>query len=739
MKLKSMQATFGRLDSKRLELQPGLNIISGGNESGKSTWTEFLTAMLYGVDTRARGKGAELPVRTKYDPWNGKPMAGRLELEWQGRHIALERTSELSPLGSLRAIDADTGLSVPELSDAHCGEALTGVEESVFQRSALLRQHGAFVSAAPELEKRLSGLVTAGSEDYAYGEVEGKLKKLQNALQYNQSGTLPRLRSEIEEIEKRLNESSALRRRQNNLLSELQARQAEEAELARIHSALELRERRRLRRAAADSRQRLAEAQAERQALTEACLALPDTETIESLLAQVRALKKAVQTAEMDDAIAPIEQPEEPKDNPFRAYIDLPADEIAVEDKLFAESVRQVREAELLPKPWKLTLWLVAGLLIGFLLLAGSYLYRDRLGDFVWALGGIGCLVILLTLILHVRSRKRIGQARSTAAETLRRYGSADADQLRSRAAEQRREIDAYRAAKALADAALAARKTRDDQLQQQSRTLLQTLAGHGADCSGLDDAEAWLRDGLQTHQRLESATRAERQRADQYALLKEHEGEEAPNEADPAEDLSAYDPAIIRDRLSRSRAALIPLRSEADRLAGSLEQLGDPLLLEAQKAEKQAELRRLERRYIALQLARKELGRADETLRERFAPLLCKKAGALFQQLTDGKYDRVSLDRDMRVTVHPTGSPTDRSLSYLSGGTVDQLYLALRLAICDLLLPDCPIILDDALVYYDDERLKTALQVLRDLAEQRQILLFTCTDREKRILDARA
>ena len=90
-----------------------------------------------------------------------------------------------------------------------------------------------------------------------------------------------------------------------------------------------------------------------------------------------------------------------------------------------------------------------------------------------------------------------------------------------------------------------------------------------------------------------------------------------------------------------------------------------------------------------------------------------------------------------MRVTVHPTGSTTDRSLSYLSGGTVDQLYLALRLAICDLLLPDCPIILDDALVYFDDERLRVALEVLRELGRQRQILLFTCTDREKRMLDA--
>ncbi|MCR5552981.1 MAG: ATP-binding protein, partial [Oscillospiraceae bacterium] len=68
MKLKSMQATFGRLDRKKLDLQPGLNVISGGNETGKSTWAEFLTAMLYGVDTRARGKGAELPVKTKYEP-----------------------------------------------------------------------------------------------------------------------------------------------------------------------------------------------------------------------------------------------------------------------------------------------------------------------------------------------------------------------------------------------------------------------------------------------------------------------------------------------------------------------------------------------------------------------------------------------------------------------------------------------------------------------------------------------
>ena len=115
---------------------------------------------------------------------------------------------------------------------------------------------------------------------------------------------------------------------------------------------------------------------------------------------------------------------------------------------------------------------------------------------------------------------------------------------------------------------------------------------------------------------------------------------------------------------------------------------------------------------------------------------MLCRRAGELFSELTGGAYDRVSLDRDMQVTVHPAGSAVDRPLSLLSGGTVDQLWLALRLAICDLLLPEAPIVLDDALVYFDDERLKTALTLLRKLGKTRQILLFTCQDREKRILD---
>ena len=75
-----------------------------------------------------------------------------------------------------------------------------------------------------------------------------------------------------------------------------------------------------------------------------------------------------------------------------------------------------------------------------------------------------------------------------------------------------------------------------------------------------------------------------------------------------------------------------------------------------------------------------------------------------------------------------------DRRILQLSTGTADQLYLALRLAICDAALPaDAPLLLDDALLNFDDQRLGQAMTLLRELSAQRQILLFSCSGREVR------
>ena len=137
---------------------------------------------------------------------------------------------------------------------------------------------------------------------------------------------------------------------------------------------------------------------------------------------------------------------------------------------------------------------------------------------------------------------------------------------------------------------------------------------------------------------------------------------------------------------------------------------------------------------YNALGLALDALRTANQHFQTRFAPALGQRITELFSQLTEGRYQSIVLDRDFHLSAEPAGDPIYRDSAFLSTGTLDQLYFATRLAICETVLPAekrVPLILDDALANFDDDRCKTALRLLKDLSRHRQILLFTCHSRE--------
>lgn len=734
MIIRRMQATFGHLDNQKLELQPGLNVISGSNEAGKSTWAEFLMAMLYGVDTRVRARGQELPIKTKYAPWSGKPMTGRMELEQNGRRLVLERTSETGPMSSFSARDAGTGCPVEELTARHCGAALTGVEAGVYQRSAFLRQRRPAVTADPMLEKRLSSLVTTGVEDYAYGEIDEKLKKMQTALWYNQTGALPKARTALNEKETALTKFTELQKKRNELYGEIQNAQEKQAELNRVLNALDLLQQRKVYAAVEDARAALTEAERERDHWQAICEPLPKADVLGTMKGELRSLRTASEEAAEEARRNPVTLPELPEDLRFTGMSGQ-----QVREKTQADAA-EVRKSLDLPSKssviFRLIKWLIPAMLCFGLCFVLWRFVSFPYSDIVrWVLLGLGCAWALFSVIRFCRIQSKNRKVKEKADALLAFYGTENAYGIVQQGAEYVRRLDAARTARTLATHEIEKRNEQAKQNTERQAAFLDGLRLNGANCDSLDQAEAWIFDAMQGRQKLEEANRNVELRKRELEQLTRT----VPTPPDLTTDLSPYletDPAEIKAQLSQCGKTLSALRSEADRLSGAIGQKGDPLVLNAEKEVLEKEVQRLETRYAALELSRTALRQADAEVRSRFAPLLCQRASDIFYELTEGKYDHIQLDRDLHVTVHPVNSTAYRSLSYLSGGTADQLYLALRLAICDLLLPDAPIVLDDALVFFDDERTKLALSVLKKLGKSRQILLFTCQKREKTLLD---
>lgn len=166
----------------------------------------------------------------------------------------------------------------------------------------------------------------------------------------------------------------------------------------------------------------------------------------------------------------------------------------------------------------------------------------------------------------------------------------------------------------------------------------------------------------------------------------------------------------------------------------GQAETLGQETNLRAQLKQIRQKIERLEDTYAALELAQKALSTATSELQRRFAPRISKRAQELFSKLTAGRYQRMMLAEDLSIHVSTEEETTMRPSQWRSDGTVDQLYLALRLAVAEELTPDAPLVLDDAMVRFDDTRLKTALNILTEMADTKQVILFTCQGREKKL-----
>ena len=144
-----------------------------------------------------------------------------------------------------------------------------------------------------------------------------------------------------------------------------------------------------------------------------------------------------------------------------------------------------------------------------------------------------------------------------------------------------------------------------------------------------------------------------------------------------------------------------------------------------------QLRIAKLEETYAALVLAQDTLAAAKAELQRRYAPRITKRAQKLLSAMTGGRYRRLTMQEDFSLQTGTEAEDTLRDALWRSDGTMDQLYLALRLAVAEELTPKAPLVLDDVLVRFDDGRMQAAMKLLREMAKDKQILCFTCQERE--------
>ncbi len=200
---------------------------------------------------------------------------------------------------------------------------------------------------------------------------------------------------------------------------------------------------------------------------------------------------------------------------------------------------------------------------------------------------------------------------------------------------------------------------------------------------------------------------------------------------------------------LDNWRLRLQALREEEVRLVGNMENIRGSLgTLEKDTAalpEMEEELSRIKDRLGALQFERTAAETALRTLRtasseihHEFAPVLNRKVSGIVTYITGGRYTDLRVTKGLEITAVAPETGRHVKARLLSGGTLDQFYFALRIAVAELLSgnKDLPLILDDCFMQYDQYRLENVFAYLLEEARRRQIILLTCHNRERDIAD---
>lgn len=679
MRFISVQGHFGNLKGKKIDFDEGLNVLHVPNEGGKTTLCNFLRVMLFGLNTSKRDTKNALSEKTKYQSLDSQPMSGRLCISYQDRPIAIERTTGKGGfMQEFKAYYLDTGEVCSLLTAKDCGSVLTGVGEEGYASSALV--DGTDLSlAAPELNERLLSLSSTGDSTAAYHSAVGLLDRWRLDLRSpGGRGRYPQAVERIRQIDQSIAQIDKFGRdiaahsvRASQLEKDAQEKRQE---YEKIYTEFASKVTSRQDRLVALEKQ-----------------SVKKIEELQGLLPKDHnKVQEAVDTLYSYEGAVRLEK--EKREALSKANIQF---EAQLED-LSQKQQKQMERLAFALKP-RIRWWaLIMAAILGISAAASVFSPLDfgKYSPYVpYVLSGFTIVALIIAFAGSVKKPT----------EPLFDY---EAEKQRIKNDRKAIDDDQQQAADVLNECY--------DRLMAISSALQPSVSDIAEATSAVKLSLERLRE-LKAEERLLDSTRAELTAS-------------ASQRFEGTDDRRLVDRK--RSEMQSAEGILQDVLREISLIKGQMMALGDKDALLREKSELSEEISRLEWQLDAIAIAKETLTSANAAITSRISPQISSLAKEFLAFLTDNKYETLMLKPGFEASCAQKDSSVQLDPLRLSTGARDQLYLALRLAVCKVLLPQeepVPLVLDDPFLTFDDERTKRGFELLQKIAQERQVILLTC------------
>lgn len=680
---------FKLFDDFGVDLAPGLNLFVGPNESGKSAVVEAMGTVLF-EDVASKALAVKALER-----W-GTGGGMRLELGFeQGGDLYSLTKDFFARRVDLRNETGGEAKAERKLVERLIAEMVGFADRDAFESVAAVRQGELAVlegrsgqakrgQLVPMIERKMTSATGRVDAAGVLDRLEKEIARLQVGVARPASnpGPIRRLldsREAHQDRVKRLSEEwGRILRGRSNLTDRRGTLESEESELSRVERALETETTHH------DVIQKL------RRLVTR-------QEEIDTKIARLRTLRQ-----DLEDA----QEVRESFSAESRASIEAAKNDIDASGRRLAELQGAASGGRTRSAARKLSV-IAGGLALGSFL---SFLAPASFAlpsAFKWTLLGLGSLAFIAAVFVV----ERIVRLRSTLEELERELTNRRELELRLHKAIEKVGVPSY------------AEFERIARMQEERRGRADLVRAKLFEACDGRDAEQYELD-LRTE-----ATSLARQRQAYEQMF---------GDIETAAYLTPEDLAKLKVERDERRETVERLRGEVVRREVELEQLeaGETLPDAIARLEVvERELALEQRRLRLLETTREGLDSALATAKEEAAEVLEPIVSSVLGRITLGRYGRVSVERDLGVTVERPDNrswpPGGVTAGDLSAGTLDQLYLATRFALLKFLSPGdgAPFILDDVLVNFDESRRAAALELLREISAERQVIMFSCEE----------